>query len=145
MVTSQILVTFVIATVSSVVLIAVAMPTYDVVGPDSVALVVGGFVLVGLLFASIGVLLGAVLPSSRAAQAVGVLFWFVLLIVGGAGPPPEVLTGAMGTVGDITPLRHGIRILQDGWLSLDPGISWPIVAIVAIVCGLLAMRFFRWE
>jgi ABC-2 type transport system permease protein len=145
MVTSQILVTFVIATVSAAVLIAVAMPTYDVVGPDSPALVVAGFVLVGLAFAAIGVLLGAVLPSSRAAQAVGVLFWFVLLIVGGAGPPPEVLTGAMGTVGDITPLRHGIRILQDGWLSLDPGISWPIVAIVAIVCGLLAMRLFRWE
>ncbi|MGB8360385.1 MAG: ABC transporter permease [Acidimicrobiia bacterium] len=145
MVTSQILVTFVIATVSAAVLIAVAMPTYDVVFPDSPALVVAGFVLVGLSFAAIGVLLGAVLPSSRAAQAVGVLFWFVLLIVGGAGPPPEVLTGAMGAIGDLTPLRHGIQVLQDGWLSLDPGRSWPIVAIVAVVCGLLAMRFFRWE
>lgn len=145
MVTSQILVTFVIATVSAVVLIAVAMPTYDVVGPDSIAMVVGGFIVVGLSFAAIGVLLGAVLPSSRAAQALGVLLWFVLLIVGGAGPPPEVLTGAMGTVGDITPLRHGIRVIQDGWLSLDPGMSWLIVAVVAIVCGLLAIRFFRWE
>jgi ABC-type multidrug transport system permease subunit len=69
----------------------------------------------------------------------------VLLIVGGAGPPPEVLTGAMGTLGDITPLRHAIRVIQDGWLSLDPGMSWLIVAVTAIVCGLLAIRFFRWE
>jgi ABC-2 type transport system permease protein len=145
MVTSQILVTFVIATVSAAVLIAVAMPTYDVIGPDSIVLVVVGFIVVGLSFAAIGVLLGAVLPSSRAAQALGVLLWFVLLIVGGAGPPPEVLTGAMGTVGDITPLRHAIRVIQDGWLSLDPGMSWLIVAGTAIVCGLLAIRFFRWE
>lgn len=145
LVTSQILVTFVIATISAAVLIAVAMPTYDVVGPDSMAGVVGGFVVVGLSFAAIGVLLGAVLPSSRAAQALGVLLWFVLLIVGGAGPPPEVLTGAMGTVGDLTPLRHAIRVIQDGWLSLDPGASWLIVAVVAVVCGVLAMRFFRWE
>jgi ABC-2 type transport system permease protein len=145
MVASQILVTFVIATVSGAVLISAAMPAYDVVGPDSVALVVTGFIVAGLSFAAIGVLLGAVLPSSRAAQALGVLLWFVLLIVGGAGPPPEVLTGAMGTLGDITPLRHAIRVIQDGWLSLDPAMSWLIVAATAIVCGLLAIRFFRWE
>lgn len=145
LVVSQVVVTFVIATFSAAVLLVVAMPTYDVVAPDSVGLVALGFVLVGLSFAAIGVLLGAVLPSSRAAQALGVLAWFVVLIVGGAGPPPEVLTGAMGTVGDLTPLRHAIQVMQDGWLSLDPGASWWIVAIVTVGCAGLAMRFFRWE
>ncbi|MGD2103243.1 MAG: ABC transporter permease [Acidimicrobiia bacterium] len=145
LVASEILVTFVIAAVSAVVLVAAAMPAYDVVGPDSILLVAGGFVVVGLSFAAIGVLLGAVLPSSRAAQALGVLLWFVVLIVGGAGPPPEVLTGAMGFVGDITPLRHAIIVMQDGWLSLDPGASWLIVALIAVACGGLAMWLFRWE
>lgn len=145
LVVSQILVTFTIATVSTIVLVAVAMPAHDVVSPDSIVGVVGGFVLVALMFAAIGVLLGAVLPSSRAAQALGVLLWFVLLILGGAGPPPEVLTGAMGTIGDLTVLRQAIEVMQDGWLGLDPGYSWIVVGALTLVAGLLAIRLFRWE
>lgn len=142
---AQVVVMLTIATVSAVVLIAAAMPAYDVVTPDSLPIVVAGFVLVALSFAAIGVLLGAVLPSSRAAQALGVLLWFVLLILGGAGPPPEVLTGAMGTIGDFSMLRQAIEVMQDGWLSLDPGRSWLIVGGATVVSGLLAVRLFRWE
>ncbi|MEX1133520.1 MAG: ABC transporter permease, partial [Acidimicrobiia bacterium] len=85
------------------------------------------------------------LPSSRSAQALGVLLWFVMLMVGGAGPPPEVLTGAMNTVGELTPLRHAILALQDGWLGLDAGYSWLVVAVLTLACAGAAVRFFRWE
>jgi ABC-2 type transport system permease protein len=142
---AQTLVTLFIATVSGLILIAVAMPTHDVVAPDSLPTVVAGFILVALSFAAVGVFLGAVLPSARAAQALGVLLWFVLLILGGAGPPPEVLTGAMGTIGDWSLLRQAIEVMQDGWLRLDPGPSWLIVTGVTLVGGLLAVRLFRWE
>lgn len=145
LVAAQVAVTFVIAVVSSLVLVAVAMPTHDVVSPDSLLVVLAGFVVVGLAFAAIGVLLGAVLPSSRAAQAFGVLIWFVFLMLGGAGPPPEVLTGAIGTVGEVTPLRYAVLVMQDGWLALDPGWSWWIVAIMAVVAAAVAVRFFRWD
>jgi ABC-2 type transport system permease protein len=140
----QIAVTFVISMVSALILISVALPVYDVPGPDSIPLVVAGFALVALAFSALGVLLGAVLPSSRAAQALGVMLWFVMLMVGGAGPPPEVLTGAMGTVGDLTPLFHAVRALQDGWLSLDPGLSWPVVAGITLASATAAVMFFRW-
>ena len=142
---AEIIVMLVIAAVSAVVLVSVAMPTHDVVAPDSVPVVIAGFVLVALAFASIGVLLGAVLPSSRAAQALGVLLWFVLLILGGAGPPPEVLSGAMSTIGNLTVLRQGIEVIQYGWLSLDPGLSWLVVSLVMLIGAVLAIRLFRWE
>jgi ABC-2 type transport system permease protein len=145
LVASEVAVTFVIATTSAVVLMAAAMPAYDVVSPESTLLVAGGFVLVALTFSALGILLGAVLPSSRAAQAFGVLLWFVFLMVGGAGPPPEVLTGAMGTVGALTPLRWTILVIQHGWLGLDPGWGWPAVTALGAVCGVAAIRFFRWE
>ena len=86
-----------------------------------------------------------VIPNARSAQALGVLLWFVMLILGGAGPPPEVLTGAMDFVGRITPLRHAVRALQDSWLSLDAGLSWLIVALIFMVATAAAIRFFRWE
>ena len=68
-----------------------------------------------------------------------------MLMVGGAGPPPEVLSGAMATVGDFTPLRHAVRVMQDGWLSLEAGWSWTIVVVIFVVSSVLALRFFRWE
>lgn len=142
---SQVVVTFTIAAISAAVLVAAAMPAYSVVAPASLWLVATGFLLVGLMFAGIGILLGAVLPSSRAAQALGVMLWFVFLMVGGAGPPPEVLTGAMGAVGELTPLRPAIRVMQDGWLDLDPGMGWWVVAALLVLTAAVAVRFFRWE
>ena len=68
------------------------------------AAVLGIFVVVAVGFAAFGIFLGAVLPTARAAQAVGMLVWFVMLFLGGAGPPPEVLTDEMGFVADLTPL-----------------------------------------
>ncbi len=142
---ASVVTTFVIATVSGVVLVAVAMPVHEVAGPDRPGLVLLGFVASALMFASLGVLLGAVLPTARAAQALGVLVWFVLLMIGGAGPPPEVLSGAMGTIGELTPLRHGVRVLQDGWLGLDAGLSWLVVGLLTAAFTTLTLRFFRTE
>jgi len=142
---SEVLVSVAIAAVSGVVLAAVAMPVYDVAAAASPGSVLGGFVLVALSFAALGVLLGAVLPTARAAQALGVMLWFVMLMVGGAGPPPEVLTGGMDVVGVLTPLRHAVRVLQDGWLGLDAGLSWLITGVVLLGSVLLSLRFFRWE
>ncbi len=144
-VTSQVAVTLVIAAVSSLILVLVGMPVHDVVSADSISLVIGGFLVAGLTFASVGVLLGAVLPSARSAQALGVLLWFVMLMIGGAGPPPEVLTGVMSTIGDLTPLRHTIEVMQHGWLALDAGYSWLVAAGIAVVSSILAIRFFRWD
>ncbi len=73
------------------------------------------------------------------------MLWFVMLMVGGAGPPPEVLSGAMGTVGDLTPLKHAARVMQDGWLGLDPAASWTVVTGVAVASAAAAIAFFRWE
>ena len=142
---SQVAVACVISTVSASILVLVALLANDVASPRSVLAVLAGFALVALCFSAIGVVLGAVIPSSRAAQALGVMLWFVMLMVGGAGPPPEVLSGAMGVVGELTPLRHAVRTMQDGWLGLDAGYSWAVVALLTLACGLVAVRYFRWE
>lgn len=50
----------------------------------------------------------------------------------------SVLTGAMGTIGEWTPLRPAIEMIQDGWRSLDPVPSWLVVAGAA-------MHAWRWR
>src|SRR5918996_629158 len=127
---AQVMVTLVVAFLGSVLLITVASVTYDIHFPSSVPLVVGGFFLSGLSFSAIGVFLGSAFPTARAAQGAGLMLWFVMMILGGAGPPPEVLTEGMRALGDATPVRHVILLLQDAWLGF--GWNWTETLIVAV-------------
>lgn len=144
-VTAEIAVSVVIAAVSVVVLLVAASLFYDFSAPDAPWLVAVAFVVGALAFAAFGVLLGAVLPTARAAQGLGVMLWFVMLFLGGAGPPPEVLSAAMRTVGDATPLPYAVRAFQDGWLGLDPGLAWPGLVALGILSTVAALALFRWE
>jgi ABC-2 type transport system permease protein len=102
-------------------------------------------VVVGpLAFAAVGVLLGAVLPTARAAQGIGVLLWFVMLMISGGGPPPEVLSPTLRRIGDFTPLQHLRVALQDAWLGR--GVHWTEVLVllgVLVVCAGAALPALR--
>jgi ABC-2 type transport system permease protein len=138
-------VAIVISAVSVVVLLVTATIVYDFVGPWSIPIVLLGFVTSTLAFSTLGVLLGAVLPTARSAQALGMLLWFVMLFLGGAGPPPEVLTDAMRAISTATPMWHAVRVMQHGWLELDPDGSWLILLAIVAIGAPLAVRAFRWE
>jgi ABC-2 type transport system permease protein len=143
---SQAAVMFLMAIVGSVLLIAVALAAYKPRFPVSPLLVLPAFILATLCFASLGVMLGSILPTARAAQGVGVLLWFVMMFLCGAGPPPEVLSSPMAWVGRFLPLTYTIRLVQDPWLG--SGWNWTetlIIVAVTVVAALISLRFFRWE
>lgn len=143
---AQALVTMAIAAVGSGLLVTAALLFSDAAAPSSPALVLLAFLVVAACFAGIGILLGSVLPTGRAAQAAGVLIWFVEMFLAGAGPPPEVLPDALVTIGKATPLWHAVRLLQDPWWGV--GWNWGAFGIVAGIlagCVLVAWRVFRWE
>ena len=143
---SQSMVSFVIAILGSILVMVLGVVAYHPDMPVNLVQLVAAFLLGTVCFTCFGFFLGAILPSTRSAQGIGLILFFVMMILGGAGPPPEVLKGAMGVIGDITPLRHVILMLQNPWL----GFSWHtsaslITAGYTVAAGLLAARFFRWE
>lgn len=144
---SQLITSFIIALIGSLMIWAVAKLSHpDIAWPKELWLVLAAFILGTICFVAIGVLLGALLPSTRSAQGLGLILFFVMMILGGAGPPPEVLTGAMGVVADVTPIKYVIVLLQDPWLGYGWNVEYSlIVAGIAVVAALLAVRFFRWE
>lgn len=142
---AELAVAFVLSLASGLILITAAAVAYDFDTPRSLAGVLGVFIVLTVGFAAFGIFLGAVLPTARAAQAVGMLVWFVMLFLGGAGPPPEVLTEGMRTVSEFTPLWHGVMMMQQPWLGLDAGVSWWVFGAIAAVSAVLGLRFFRWE
>jgi ABC-2 type transport system permease protein len=143
---SQLMVTLVIALVGSLLVTVVGFLAYSPDPPKMTALLVPAFLLGTVSFACFGFFLGAVLPSTRSAQGVGLILFFVMMILGGAGPPPEVLKGAMGVVGALTPLRHVILVIQDPWLGFGWNVQASlIVSAITVASAALAARFFRWQ
>ena len=143
---AEALVSLVIALVSGVVLVVCAMLAYGVGAPASLLLLMAALLLSALMFAALGVMLGSLIPAARAAQAAGMLLWFLMLFVGGAGPPPEVLTGALGVLRHAVPLTYVAGLLQGAWL--DGSWGWAdagIVAAFGAAASLVTARFFRWE
>jgi ABC-2 type transport system permease protein len=143
---SQLIVTFIIAVAGSILVAVLGFVTYHPHLPTYPWMLAAAFILGTICFATFGFFLGAVLPSTRSAQGIGLILFFVMMILGGAGPPPEVLKGAMNVVGTLNPLRPVILMLQDPWL----GFGWHAVASLIVVgitatSGLLAARFFRWQ
>ena len=84
-------------------------------------------------------------PTARVAQAIGLVIWFVMLMLGGAGPPREALDDTMMRVSDATPLWYAVEMMQRPWLGLDAGPAWGIFTAAAALSAGLAVWLFRWE
>ncbi|MBN2099505.1 MAG: ABC transporter permease [Dehalococcoidia bacterium] len=143
---AQVLVSLIIASVGGILLVVVSMIAFDVRFPESPALVVAAFVPSVVAFAAIGILLGALLPTTRAAQGLGLILFIVMLMLSGAGPPPELMSEAMEKTGQTMPLFYVIRLIQDPWLGY--GWDWDSFLIligVTVVAALASLRLFRWE
>lgn len=90
---------------------------------------------------SVGVALGALLPSSRAASAIGNLLFVPVFLLGGGGPPNQVMSGPMRAIAEALPLTHVVGGIRLAWLGAtdDPHVLWwPI--LVGVVASVVAVR-----
>ncbi|MEU5265555.1 ABC transporter permease [Amycolatopsis sp. NPDC021455] len=127
-------------TVGAVLLTTLSTVGYHGVLPHDWAGVAAGFLLITAAFAALGAFLGVTLPTARAAQGLGVLLFFVFLMLGGAGPPREVLPGAMSTLADAVPLTYASAVLRDPWL----GRGWDGGAVAVMSSVLLVSLALTW-
>jgi ABC-2 type transport system permease protein len=141
---SQLIVLFAGMLAGSALLVTLAKITYGVGWPASWLGVLMAVVVGTVAFAALGTMLGAVMPTARSAQGVGVLLWFTMMMVSGAGPPPEVLSAPLDAIGRLLPLRHLVIALQDPWLAGT--VNWAQMALlagIAAVSGGLAALALR--
>jgi ABC-2 type transport system permease protein len=141
---AQVAVQAVLSAIGGVLVVGAAYAVYDLAAPVDWAGAALAFVFCIAAFAAIGVLLGAVMPSPRAAQGAGVLLFIVMLMLSGTGPPREVMTPAMNDIAGALPLSHAVTAIQDPWLGY--GWNWAqfgVLAGIAVACGVLATLAFR--
>ena len=134
------------AIVGAALLTIVGFLGYDVHAPESVGGVLLGFAASVVCFGAIGVLLGAVLPSARAAQGLGLMLFFAMMFLSGTDGPREILGDVMRGIGEAFPLTHSFIVMQDPWIGFGMNLGrLAIVLVVAVLAGLAAVRAFRWE
>lgn len=141
---AQVLVGLVMSLIGAAVLVAVGTLVYDAGLPDSYGGVGLAFLVGTLSVLTMGFLLASLLPTARSAQAAGMILFFPMWLLSGAGPPPAVLTEGMRTISDALPLTYAVRALQDPWLGT--GSNRPellVLAAILVVAGALSVRLVR--
>lgn len=135
-------VTVAIAMAGAALVTILSVVAYDAALPEDWVGVVAASLLTALSFAALGALLGFLLPTARAAQGLGVLLFFVFLMLGGAGPPKEVLPTALSRIADGIPVTHAGELIRGPWT----GQGWDtqallfVLAMLAVSVGLTAWR-----
>ena len=143
---SQVIVAAGLVLVGSVGIALTAWSLYGAMLPEEWPYTLAAYALGLACFCAIGVALGAVLPTARAAQGAGLILFFVMMTVGGAMPPRGVLTDPMRWLSDPLPFTHVVLTLQGPWL----GQAWDwssclIVIAFTAMAGVVSLRYFRWD
>ena len=103
--------------------------------------VAAGVAVAAVAFVSIGVLLGTLMPSARAAQALGLLLFFPSFLLGVGGPPPAVMSSALRAISDRLPLALANQAIREPWLGIGQATGALLAtAALAVVATLLAAR-----
>lgn len=125
---TQIGVTLLLAVVGGATMAGVGFTAYGLSAPRSPVGVLVGFLAGAVAFAAIGVLLGALLPSARAAQGLGLVLFFGLFFIAGGGPPPGILPDSVNAAVDLTPMGPLVDALTGPWHTAD----WDLGALVSL-------------
>jgi ABC-2 type transport system permease protein len=99
---------------------------------------------IGALFA-LGLFAAAIAPTARSAAGIGFLLFFPNMFLAGVYFPTEEMSPVMRQIGNFSPLGSALHAVRDSWMGLEPRPEYlGIMAAWALVCGVLAVRFFRW-
>lgn len=138
---AQFVVGLVVTAVAAAILLVVAAPVYGIPAVHVPWRVVAGIAVGAVAFVSGGVLLGSLLPSARAAQAVGLLLFFPSFLLGSGGPPPAVMGSALRDVADVLPLTQVTKAIREPWLGVGTATSSLIVvSLLAVLATIVAAR-----
>jgi ABC-2 type transport system permease protein len=139
---AQTVVNLAMAALGGVVLLVAASLVYDVHAPSSVVGVALGFGVGALAFIALGLLIGSLAPTARAAQGIGLVLFFPMWLLSGAGPPRGVMTQTMRQLSDVLPLTRVVAAIQEPWLGTGSNVSelvW-LSALFAVAVALAAWK-----
>jgi ABC-2 type transport system permease protein len=142
--TAELLVGLIVTAVATTALLATAGLAYGLPSVQHPIQTVAGALVGAVAFVSLGLLLGSIAPTARAAQGIGLLAFFPFFLLGGGGPPPRAMTAPMRHISDLIPLTPVTGSIQQPWLGLGTGsANLAIAAAIALVAAAGWIRTVR--
>jgi ABC-2 type transport system permease protein len=136
-VSAQAAVTAGLVLLGGVIVLAVAAPTYGIPEIQRPGQTLLGLAAGTITLLLLGTAIGLAAPTARAAQAIGLLAFFPLYLLGGGGPPKGAMTDSMQTLSDLLP--SPITAISGPWLGVSNSgtqiaalAAWSAVAVLAI-------------
>jgi ABC-2 type transport system permease protein len=134
--------------VSLVLVYATAALFFDYRMVGSWLLFGSAYLLIMLSVFSIGMMVGGVARDAKIAGVIASLLYFPMLIFSGATLPYEVMPTTLQRAVDFLPLTQGIKLLKAASLGLPMVGVWTAIAVMAVIavgCIAISVRFFKWE
>ncbi len=144
--TAQLAINLVVAVIAMILILGVGRLAFNVGLPRPALGFVLAFGLAAAALLSLGLVVAAVTPNGRAANGVGTLVLFPLMFFAGLWLPRAAMPGLLRHVSDVTPLGAAVQALQDTMQGRWPQpLHLAVMAAYAIIFGLAAVKWFRWE
>lgn len=96
---------------------------------------------------SIGLMVASLCRTTKSMNVATSLLYFPMLLFSGATIPAEVFPQGFQAVAKWMPLGVGIDLLKSVSMGCYDRIIVPVIALIAIavICGTVAIKTFRWE
>ena len=143
---AQLVVSVLTAVASAALVLVVARIAFDVPFPARLGLYALVFLFSAAAVFAIGLLIAALAPGGKAANAIGSVLFFPSMFFAGLWVPREVLPGVIQRIADFTPLGAGERALHETATGSAPAlITVVVLAAYMVVFGWAAARMFKWQ
>ncbi|GGN83582.1 transport permease protein [Actinoplanes lobatus] len=132
--------------VSAVLVYTVAHLAFDVPIPKSPLTLLLAILLNCSGAFAIGLLLAALAPTGKTANAIGTFLFFPMMFLAGLWAPRALMPEVLRRIGDFTPFAAGQDLMNGALTGQSP--EWLSITVLIgylVICGAAAVKFFRWE
>jgi ABC-2 type transport system permease protein len=141
----QLIIHFALAVLTAAVVLVVGAAVGIGPGSEFLGWVIA-FVLTAAAMLGLGLLIAAIAPNAKVANAIGGVLFFPMMFSAGLWIPRQTMPDLMRTICDWTPLGAANRAMTGAVIGAFP--SWASLAALtgyAIAFGWLAVRTYRWD
>ncbi|PKO12761.1 MAG: hypothetical protein CVU39_22605 [Chloroflexi bacterium HGW-Chloroflexi-10] len=143
---SQVFVNLFTAVISSIILLVTGMLIFNAHAPVISWQLVFAFLLSSLSLYALSLLIANFFKNVAAARAVMMALFFPMMFISGGTLPMKYLPESIQTASKFLPLTYVVNLFNGAYLdqTLDTT-ALIVLAAILLVCGILSVRFFRWE
>ena len=137
----------VMAALSTLILTAAAVVVFGFRMQGSVLVYIALWLLTMISMFSIGLMVAGLCRTTKSMNVATSLLYFPMLLFSGATIPLEVFPKGFQAVAKLMPLGVGIDLLKSVSMGCYDKLAMPVVILtaIAVICGAVAVKTFRWE